>query len=426
MTKASDMIKKHVAPALGWDTNLTAVHAEGIYVTTEDGKKYMDFTSGVAVLNVGHRHPLVMARVREQIENYVHSGCTFFYEALGTYSEMLAEVTPGGIDTFFWSNSGAEVVEGALKLARYVTGRQGIISFRGAFHGRTLGTTSITTSNAKYRSRYRPLLPEVYRALFPYEYCCPNGKVEGDPSAKCLDYIAELFKYEIYPEEVAAFIIEPQQGEGGYHPAPKAFIKGLRKICDKHGILLIFDEVQTGFGRTGKWFAADHYGVTPDAVCLAKSMAGGFPISALGASRELMEKWPTGAHGTTYGGNPVSCAAGIGVIEAIRSEDLLENGTKLGKMIRDRLVPLKDKYPVIGDVRGLGPMVGVEFVRKDGTQNPDAYKHLFGHALENNLVLLSCGPDGNILRLIPPLVTKKAEMEKALDIIEAGIASYKE
>jgi 4-aminobutyrate aminotransferase len=421
MTSTPEKIEKHMTPALGWDTRLTAKHAEGIHVTTIDGKKYMDFASGIAVLNVGHRHPRVIARVQEQLGRYVHSGCTFMYESIAELGELLAEITPGDIDMFFYSNGGAEVVEGAVKLARFVTNRQGVITFRGAFHGRTLGATSFTTSNAKYRRRYRPLLPEVYRAPFPYAYRCPGGKVKGDPSAVCLDYIRELFKFDIHPDEVACILVEPQQGEGGYQPAPKPFIRGLREMCDEHGILLIFDEVQTGFGRTGKWFAADHYGVAPDVICLAKSMAGGFPISALGAPRKIMEKWPAGAHGTTFGGNPVSCAAAIGVIEAIREENLLERGMTIGNRIKERFSEMQKKHPVIGDVRGLGCMVGIELVKKDGSPDADAFKRLHGHALSEGLVIVNCGPDGNVIRFIPPLVTTDEELEKALDIIETGL-----
>jgi 4-aminobutyrate aminotransferase len=425
MKSANEKIKKYIAPALSWDTELTAVHAEGIYVTVSDGRKFMDFSSGIAVLNVGHRHPRVMARIYEQLEHYMHSGCVFQYESLARLSEMLAEITPGGIDMFFYSNAGSEAVEGALKLARYVTGRQGIICFRGAFHGRTLGATSITSSNAKYRRHYRPLIPEVYRAPFPYEFRCPDGRVKGNPSLESLQFIRDMFKHEIYPDEVAAVIIEPQQGEGGYHPAPRAFLQGLREICDEHGILLIFDEVQSGMGRTGRWFAADHYGVAPDVICIAKSIAGGLPLSALGARRGIMEKWPVGAHGTTFGGNPVACAAGIGVIEAIKEEKLLENGTKLGRMIKDRFNSLKKKYPAIGDIRGLGCMVGVEFVKKDGSPDGDAFNHLFKFALDRNLIIVNCGPHGNVLRFIPPLVATPAEVEKGLGIIEQGLKAYK-
>lgn len=423
MAETSDIIKKHVSNALGWDTDLTAEHAEGIHVTMSDGNTYMDFTSGIAVLNVGHRHPKVMARVRKQLDHYVHSGCTFFYESVATLSKMLAEVAPGDIDSFFWLNSGSESIEAAIKLARFTTKRPAVVAFRGAFHGRTMGATSLTTSNAKYRKYYRPLLPEIYRLPFPYEYVCPGGKVDYDPTEKTLDAMNEMFRLELHPDEIAAVIVEPQQGEGGYSPAPPALMKALREVCDRHGIMLIFDEVQTGFGRTGKWFAADHYGIAPDIICMAKSMAGGFPLSAVGASKKVMDQWPTGAHGTTFGGNPVSCAAAIGVIEAIKDEKLLENGMKIADIAKKRMKEAQKNHSVIGDVRGLGPMIGIELVTEDGNPNHEAFNKLYHHCRGEKLIIVNCGPNGNIIRFIPPLITTEDEMNKALDILLRGIAA---
>jgi 4-aminobutyrate aminotransferase len=422
---AQDWLKREqsiLTPALGWDTNLRIRRASGAWVETDGGERYLDLSCGTAVTNIGHNHPKVVAAAKAQMDAMIHSGCTYHYDSLIELGERLRDITPGRIGKFFFSNSGAEAVEGCLKLARFVTGRPGIIAFRGAFHGRTFGCVSLTSSNVKYRTRYRPLLPEIYLAHYPNPYRNPSGEGEDRAAQFALDELDRIFRHAIKPEEVAAVLIEPVQGEGGYVVPPAAFLKSLRQICSEHGIMLVFDEVQSGMGRTCRWFAAEHFGVEPDIMAIAKGIASGFPLSAVASTPELMDRWPAGAHGTTFGGNPVSCAAAAATIDAIREEKLLEKGAVVSEKILSRLREWPSRYKAVGDVRGLGLMIGVEFV-KPGTKEPDAgaFNAVCAHALENKIILISCGPQGNVIRLIPPLVATEQEMTRALDVIEEGI-----
>ncbi len=394
---------------------------EGCRVTDLEGKSYLDCSSGLAVLNVGYRPPRVMARVAEQCSRFVHTGGVCHNETTVEAAELLTTITPAGLDMLFFSNSGAEVVEGALKLARYVTGRQGIIAFSGAFHGRTLGAVSVTTSNARYRERYHPLLPSVYHAPYPFCSRCPFDSTEEACTRSCINHLEVMLRHSITPKEVAAIIIEPVLGEGGYAPTPTHFLESLRRICDEHGILLIFDEVQSGMGRTGEWFAAQGYGVTPDILTVAKGIASGFPLSALVSRRELMSKWPVGAHGTTFGGNPVSCAAAIGTIETIRDDGLLPRCPELGGRAMARFRSLQEQYPLIGDVRGMGLMIGVELVQGDGTAAVDGCERLLGECLQRGLIVINCGYARNIVRFIPPLTMSDGELDEALGIFEAAL-----
>ncbi|HEY5973854.1 MAG TPA: aminotransferase class III-fold pyridoxal phosphate-dependent enzyme, partial [Geobacteraceae bacterium] len=327
---------KAFTPALHIYHPLVIEKGEGCRVTDSEGKSYLDCASGLAVLNVGHNHPRVMARVAEQCTRFVHTGGIYYNETTLAAAELLTTITPPGLDMLFFSNSGAEVVEGALKLARYVTGRQGFIAFSGAFHGRTLGAVSVTSSSARYRERYHPLLPSVYHAPYPFCSRCPFGCTAETCTLSCLNNLDVMLRHSITPHEVAAIIIEPVLGEGGYAPAPPIFLESLRRLCDEHGILLIFDEVQSGMGRTGDWFAAQRYGVTPDIMTVAKGIASGLPLSALVARPDLMRQWPVGAHGTTFGGNPLACAAAIGTIEAIRDEHLLPRCRELEQTVLAR------------------------------------------------------------------------------------------
>lgn len=397
------------------------VRGEGCRVTGTDGRSYLDCSSGLAVLNIGHNPPRVMARVAEQLQRYVHTGGVYLNETTVAAAELLTTVTPPGLDMVFFSNSGAEVVEGALKLARHVTGRQGIIAFRGGFHGRTLGAVSLTSSTARYRERYQPLLPSVYHAPYPFCHRCPHGCRTSGCSLACLAELEEMLRHVITPGEVAAMIIEPVLGEGGYSPAPGRFLAELRRLCDRHGILLVFDEVQTGMGRTGDWFAAGRYGVTPDVMTVAKGIASGFPLSALVARREIMARWPAWAHGTTFGGNPVSCAAAIGTMETIRDEGLLDNCRRRGDEALARLRALQKRCPLVGDVRGMGLMIGVELVNGDGTPAGAACERLLEVCRERGLIVITCGPDRNIVRFIPPISITAAELTEALEILEAAL-----
>jgi 4-aminobutyrate aminotransferase len=415
--------ERFFTPALHLYWPIAIKRGEGIYVESTEGRRYFDFSSGLAVLNIGHCHPRVIESVRSQLEKYVHTGGVYYGEIMTAAAERLLSVTPDGLDMLFFSNSGAEAVEGALKLARFATARQGIISFVGGFHGRTLGAVSLTTSTAMYRKRYHPLLPSVYHSPYPYCFRCPFQRTADNCELACFDHLTYILRHQIDPEEVAACIIEPVLGEGGYHPAPPAFLEKLRKICDKHGILLIFDEVQSGMGRTGNWFAADHYGVTPDIMTVAKGIASGFPLSALTAKREIMTKWPAGAHGTTFGGNPVSCAASLATIAVIEEEDLLEKSRSLSSLAMSRLNALAGLSPFIGDVRGIGPMIGVEFVTESGTPDRGGCDKVLDFCLDNGLILINCGTERNVIRFIPPLTTTEAELDTAISILERGVLS---
>ncbi len=408
-------------PALHIYHPIAIERGEGCRVIDREGKEYLDCSAGLAVLNIGHNHPRVMARVTEQLGRFVHTGGIYYNEATVAAAEFLTSVTPPGLDMLFFSNSGAEAVEGALKLARHVTGRQGIIAFSGAFHGRTLGAVSVTSSTARYRERYHPLLPSVYHAPYPYCYRCPFGSPADGCTFACLSYLEGLLRHTITPHEVAAIIIEPVLGEGGYVPTPPLFLAGLRGLCDEHGILLIFDEVQSGMGRTGEWFAAQGYGITPDILTVAKGIASGFPLSALVARRELMERWPAGAHGTTFGGNPVSCAAAAATIETIRDEGVLERCRAAGTAAMARLRMLQERRPVIGDVRGMGLMIGIELVKADGGPDGAACERLLKECLERGLIVINCGPERNIVRFVPPLTISDEELDRALTIFATAL-----
>jgi 4-aminobutyrate aminotransferase len=423
--KKTDSIAQRAArvitPTLHMYYPFTVVSGKGVHVRTSSGQTYLDFSSGLAVLNLGHNHPRILEAVRGQLFHCIHTGGIYYNETTVTAAEQLVSITPKGLDMLFYSNSGAEAVEGALKMARYVTGRQGIIAFTGGFHGRTLGALSVTTSSARYRNRYHPLLPSVYQVPYPYCFRCPFNSDPNICTLRCLDYLKESLKYEISPEEVAAIIIEPVLGEGGYYPAPSSFISALRELCTTHGILLIFDEVQSGMGRTGRWFASEHHEVVPDILTVAKAIASGFPLSAVVSTPELMRRWPAGAHGTTFGGNPVSCAASVATIEVIREEGLLKKSSVIGTAAIVRLRELADGHPLVGDVRGFGYMIGIEFVRETGEPNREACQKVLDYCLKKGLILISCGPERNVIRFIPPLIATEAEVNLALDIVEAGV-----
>ncbi len=408
-------------PALHVYYPIPVVRGEGVSVYTSDGKSWLDFSSGLAVLALGHNHPRVVAAAKKQMENLIHTGGVYYNESTVSAAEKLVSITPPGLDRLFFSNSGAEAVEGALKVARYVTGRQGIVSFTRAFHGRTLGALSVTTSSAAYRRKYHPLLPSVYQVPYPYCFRCPFRQEPDTCGLCCIQDLEDTLKYKIPAEEVAAIIIEPFLGEGGYFPAPPAFLAALREMCDRHGIFLIFDEVQSGMGRTGRWFASELSGVVPDIMTVAKGIASGFPLSAVVARKEIMEQWPSGAHGTTFGGNPVSCAASCATIDVIREDSLLEKASSKGSMVLDRLQRLSEKHPVIGQVRGHGFMIGIEFVLSDRAPDAASCEKVINYCLDNGLILINCGIEHNVIRFIPPLVTTDKELDTALTIFEEGV-----
>ena len=414
-----------LVPSLAEDwPELPAVRAEGVYLYTADGKRYLDFTSGIAVTNVGHGHPRVLAAARQQMEQFSHSavGLTL-HEPLLRLCEELPKVMPPGMEMFFFGNSGAEAVEGALKLARYVTGRPGIIAFEGSFHGRTYGAASVTSVKSKYRNHYEPFVPGVYFAPYAYPYRCPLGSDEASVLEWSLGGLQRIFERLIPPSEVAAILVEPVQGEGGYIVPPAGFLSGLRRICDEHGIMLILDEVQTGFGRTGEMFAAQVFDVRPDIMVIAKGIANGFPLGATVASRSLMKQWLAGSHGTTYGGNPVACAAALAVLEVIREENLLENCSRMGARLLEGLRRLQVKYPFIGEVRGLGLMVALELVVPGTDKQPDgatAMKVLEG-CLQRGLLAYMAGLHGQVIRMMPPLNITQAQVDEALGILDESL-----
>jgi 4-aminobutyrate aminotransferase len=411
-----------VADTFGFATTLEAVRAEGPWVYAADGRRYLDCASGTATTNLGHNHPRVVAAAREQMDRMVHAGGIFRYESMVALGERLAEITPGRIGTFFFLNGGSEAVEGAVKLARHVSGRHGVVAFRGGFHGRTLGSTSYTSSKAFYRARYAPFVGGVHISPFPTPFRWETTLDEAaDQALRALD---ELHRHDLPGNETACYLVEPVQGEGGYHPAGARFLEGLRERADRHGALLIFDEVQTGFARTGEWFAAQTYGVDPDVIAVAKALANGFPVSAIGAAPDVMARWPTGAHGSTFGGNPIACAAGCAAIDAIGEEGLRARARALGDRATARFRTLAEVVPHVGDVRGPGLMIGVELADPD-TRRPrrDLARATLDYAREEEgVVMIECGPDGNVIRFIPPLVVTDDELDLAAGALERGIA----
>lgn len=405
---------------------LPAVRAEGAYLYTADGRRYLDFTSGIAVTNLGHGHPKVLAAARQQMELFSHSavGITV-HEPLLKLAQALPEVMPEGMEMFFFGNSGAEAVEGALKLARYVTRRPGIIAFEGGFHGRSYGAASVTTSKSKYRKHYEPFVPGVYFAPYPYPYRCPLGEEDESVLEWSLGSLQRIFDRLILPEEVAAILVEPVQGEGGYVVPPAGFLPALRSICDQYGILLILDEVQTGFGRTGEMFAAQVFNVRPDIMSIAKGIANGFPLSATVASRALMSQWLPGSHGTTYGGNPIACAAALAVLEVIREENLLENCRRMGARLLDGFKRLKQKYAFVGEARGLGLMLALELIvpGQGKAPNGEAAMAVLNNCLERGLLAYMAGLHNQVVRFIPPLNVTQGQVDEALNILDESLAA---
>ncbi|MFB5661180.1 aspartate aminotransferase family protein [Alteribacillus sp. HJP-4] len=401
-------------------TRLGIVKAKGHYLISEDGKEYLDFASGVAVTNVGHNHPEVVEAAKKQMEEMIHGGHNVvYYPSYIELAEKLNELN-GGSQMVYFSNSGAEANEGAMKLAKKVTKRPAIISFKRSFHGRTMATTSITGSSAAHRKDYEGLLPSVYFADYPYAF--KNNRTEQEEVDHCLETIHELFSYQIDPENVAAMVMEPVQGEGGYLPAPVPFMKEIRRICDEHGILLIFDEIQTGFGRTGKMFAYEHYGIRPDILTLAKGIASGFPLSAIIARRDLMEQWPAGTHGGTYGGNPVACAASLSTIRILEREGIA-NAAEQGSYFLQELKKLAGQTGQIGEVRGLGLMIGIELTNENGNPDSQLLQYIRDKALEEGIILLGCGVNKNVLRFIAPTTVKRKEIDRVIHFLKETLLS---
>ncbi len=418
-----------VPPVWSRIANITVERGEGSWLIATDGQRYLDYSSGIGVTNTGHAHPRVAAAVAAQAVKLLHGQQNIVYHEPGLrLYERLQHVLPGEGWAAFLSNSGAEAVEAAVKLARVATGRPVILAFRGGYHGRTAQTMALTTAKDVYRAAFEPLPGSIYHTPYPYCYRAAGGG--HSPDACTCDWEAQLdltFHQFIYPDKVAAIIIEPVLGEGGYIVPPPGFLPRLREITREHGILLIADEVQTGFGRTGKMFAVEHWGVQPDILTMAKGIASGLPLSGIIARRELIERWAPGTHGGTYGGNVVSCAAANATLDVIEDEGLVANAAARGTQFLAGLDELAKRYDSIGDVRGLGLMLALEFIKPgegDGrVPNPELTKRVLAEALARNLIVLSAGTYANVARIIPPLVTTPAEVDLALGILDDSLSA---
>jgi len=408
-----------VSPSYTRSYPLVAERGEGATVEDVDGNRFLDFSAGIAVVATGHCHPRVVEAIQKQAARLIHmSGTDFYYEEMVALAEKLAEIAPGDEPRrVSFGNSGAEAIEGSIKLARYATGRDQIIAFFGSFHGRTMGALSLTARKAVQRAGFGPLIPGVVHAPYPYCYRCPFGRQPESCAVECVKHIEDtVLKTIAPPEDTAAIVVEPVQGEGGYVVPPKKFFDALARVASQNGILLIFDEVQSGMGRTGKMWAAEHFGAVPDILAVAKGIASGMPLGATVARADLMT-WPPGAHASTFGGNPVCCAAALATI-ALLEEELMENAARMGAHLMDRMRAWPARFPHVGDVRGLGLMMGIELVRDQQTREkaPELRDRVLLQAFERGLLLLGAGD--NTIRLCPPLVVTRDQCDFAMETLE--------
>ena len=402
----SNISASHLSKVWFKVTDLEVASGRGCRVTTTDGHEYLDFAAGIAVNSTGHCHPKVTAAIAAQAERFVHAQVNVFtHDLLEPLATKLAAITPAGIDTFFFANSGAEITEAAVKLAKQATKRPNVIVFQGSFHGRTHLAMAMTTSKTVYRAGHAPLPSGVFVSPFP-DPLASDQEATINASLRAFDH---LLAAQTAPSETACVILEPVLGEGGYIPAPRAFVEGIVERCREHGILFIADEVQSGFGRTGNWFAVDGLGIEPDIICMAKGIASGFPFAALGTRRELDDLWPAGSHGGTYGGNPLGCAAALATIEVMSEPGFLDNVRARGQQLRDGLSELKELYPELRQVRGPGLMVASSF--EEAARVGPVMQHCLR---EGRLILMSAGTYGNIVRWMPPLVVTAAEIDEAV------------
>ena len=401
---------------------LVVKSASGCIVKDVDDNEYIDFNSGLAVMNVGHCHPRIIEAIKTQSERLIHYSTDFYCDVLLELAKKMNKLTPGGfLKKVFYANSGTESVETAIKLVKWHTRKHRFLAFIGAFHGRTLGALSFTASKPVQQRYFFPLLPGVTHVPYPYCYRCPFKQTYPECNYYCIDFIDEfvLQKY-VPPEETAAIIFEPILGEGGYVVPPQEYFKRLKKLADKYDILLIDDEIQAGIGRTGRWFAIEHWGVKPDILCIAKAIASGLPLSVTVANEKLMD-WEAGSHANTFGGNPVACATALAVIEIIKTENLLENALKQGDYIIKRLKEMQDKYSIIGDVRGKGLMIGLEIVKDLDTKEPGKKeaREIILRSWRRGVTVLTCGV--STVRIVPPLIITRDLIDTGLEIIEASI-----
>jgi 4-aminobutyrate aminotransferase/(S)-3-amino-2-methylpropionate transaminase len=411
-------------------TPIAVAYAEGAVITDVDGNRLIDFGGGIGVVNTGHRHPSVVEAVRRQLDRFAHV-CfpVSTYEPYVALAERLNRITPGNHPkrTFF-VNSGAEAVENAVKVARFFTGRQAVVCFEHGFHGRTNLALALTSKVMPYKKGFGPFAPEIYRIPFPYCYRCENAGQRGSGAAGqcCMasrERLEQMFASVVDPDSVAAIIMELELGEGGFVPAPKEYVDELARFARDHGILFIADEIQTGFGRTGKMFASEHYGLVPDLITTAKSLAGGLPLAAVTGRADVLEAPHAGGLGGTYGGNPLACAAALAVLDVMEAERIPERAARMGDRIRTRFCQWATRYPCIGDVRGLGAMVAMELVTDRGTKAPDKALtgRLLAAALERGLILLSSGTFGNTVRILAPLTTPDEIVDEGLAVMEQAL-----
>jgi len=423
--KAKALIKRDssvISPSYPRGYGFVMDHGKGSEVWDVDGNRFLDFAAGIAVNSTGHSHPAVVKAIQEQAEKFIHISSDFYHQSWIELGERLDEISPYEEAAIsFMTNSGTEAVETAIKLARYHTGRPNFIGFTGAFHGRTMGAVTFTASKPHYHRGFYPLMNGVIHAPYPYPYRPVLAKMEGeDDGLAVVRYIEEEILAHILPaDEVAGILVEPIQGEGGYVIPPASFFPALRKLCDKHGILLIADEVQSGMGRTGKWWAIENFGVEPDIITTAKGIASGMPLGAM-IARKSVVTWPKGAHGNTYGGNPIACAAALATLKLIE-EEYLQNAGEVGKYALDALEEIMVRHPSIGEVRGIGLMIGVEFVkdRKTKVAAEELRDRIVDLAFERGLLSLGCGKSS--IRISPPLNIRRDQIDEGLQILEEGI-----
>lgn len=411
-----------LSPIVKQATPVVVDHAEGNWITGTDGNRYLDFTSGIGVTSTGHCHPRVVKAAQEQVGKIIHAqATTVMHSPLLELTEKLGDVLPAGIDSVFYANSGAEAVEASLRLARMATGRPNIVAFQGGFHGRTVAAASITTAGTKFRTGFSPMMGGVVIAPFPYAY--RYGMSEDEAVAFALRELDYLFNTVTAPDDTAAFIIEPVLGDGGYIPVPVGFLQGLRERADAHGIVLVFDEIQAGVGRSGRFWSHEHAGVAPDVLITAKGIASGFPISAIAASEELMSKARPGSQGGTYGGNAVAAAAAIATLDVMEDEGLVENARLRGEQLQAGLRALQRKFPEVGDARGIGLLQAIEFTGTDGQAHPTAAAAVQQAAVDQKLLLLTCGPLNNVIRVVPALTVNSDEIELGLAALDRTLSA---
>jgi 4-aminobutyrate aminotransferase len=416
-----------ISPSIARDLPLVVESAHGSVVTDVDGNRFIDFSSGIAVLSTGSTHPKVVEAAKRQLERFIHFSYTdFYYENLVTLAEKLCELIPGGKETrkkVYWGNSGAEAIEAAMKLSRNYTRRSLFLAHTGAFHGRTMGALSLTASKPVQRKGAFPLVPAVVHFPFPYCYRCPWKQTFPECGYYCVDFFREEYLEKFVPvDEVAAYFFEPFQGEGGYIIPPPEYFKRMRFLLQEEDVLLVADEVQTGVGRSGKFFAFEHFGIEPDIVAVAKGIASGFPLGGIISSAEIMDSWVPGQHASTFGANPVAVEAALATLEVINSERLVENAVKMGSIAMKRLEEMKERYEIVGDVRGKGLFIGVELVKSKKTKEcgRSECQDVMRASFKGGLVLISAGT--NTLRIIPPLNIGRDELEEGLNVMEGAIA----